>query len=84
MTAPRVIDRPVMATVMIPSPEQVAKDVMALHHVLELLIADLSHTPHPLAGLNASLSSKVLPILNNVSEQARRAACNIDHLATGR
>lgn len=84
MTAPRVINRPVLATVTIPEPEQVAQDVMALHHVLEVLIAEHYTPKHPLQGINAEISSKVLPILRHVSEQARRAAINIEHLANGR
>lgn len=76
----RVIEKSVMATVIVPSPEEVAADVMALHTILELLIAQ-HYTPKGLQGQRADIATDVVPILRHVSEQARRAAINIMHLA---
>lgn len=79
----RVIERPVMYTAIVPAPEMVADDVMALHTILDLLIAQHFTPTSPLGGVNGLIASEVLPILQHVSEQARRAACNIEHLARG-
>ena len=76
----RVIEKQVLTTVVVPFPEQVAADVMAIHHVLDLLITDYFPPGQPVNGRDANC---MLPLLQNLSEQARRAACNIDHLARG-
>ena len=82
MTGLKVVQREVLVTVAIPSPEQVAQDVMALHKILEMLIAE-HYTPKGLEGQRGDIASGVVPVLRHVSEQARRAAINIDHLARG-
>jgi len=76
------VARPLITRTVVPDPDRVSEDVMALHHVLEALIA-AEFSPQGLEGLNCRLAANVLPILRHVSEQARRAAMNIDHLARG-
>ena len=63
-----------------PDPDQLAEQVMAIHHILELLIAQ-HYTPTGLEGQRADIATDVVPILRHVSEQARLAACSIDRLA---
>ena len=69
-----------MVYVQMPDPDKLAEQVMAIHHILELLIAQ-HYTPTGLEGQRADIATDVVPILRHVSEQARLAACSIDRLA---
>ncbi len=69
-----------MIYVQMPIPENLAEQVMAIHHVLQLLIT--SNTPPVKDWRNGkSFDGETLTVLRQVAEQARLAACDIDRLA---
>lgn len=67
-----------MVYVNMPTPEQLAEDAMALHVILENLL--LAHFG-PRKGHNAVITTYVEPVLQFVSERARRLGNDIDRLA---
>ena len=61
-----------------PTPDALADEAMALHHILDLLIR-VNFPPHK--PVRVDLAMDLVPLLVNTCERARRLACDIDRLA---